>query len=90
MLDQIESVVRNLILLYCLIHFDDFQDIDIGLRSRNEELCEPVLQMFFNAKREIKKEIVSMLKYFLKPKCERREDIRRLSLMCSQKNIFGR
>lgn len=42
----------------------------------------------FNDKREIKKEIVSMLKYFLKAKCERREDIRRLSQICSQKKYF--
>jgi hypothetical protein len=40
--------LRKLMLIYRLVHFEDcIVDLDIGIKSRNRELCKPYLRLFY-------------------------------------------
>ena len=42
---------RKLMLIYRLLHFEDcVVDLDIGIKSRNRELCKPYLRLFYGTK----------------------------------------
>jgi hypothetical protein len=69
--------LRNLLLMYRLIHIKDpYKEIDIGLDGRDEELCKPLLQLFYTlgASEETQKEIEKALEYFLGVKNKRKYD----------------
>ena len=43
--------LRKSLLIYRLIHFDnEIKPIITGLEGRNDELCKPILQIFFGMK----------------------------------------
>lgn len=42
---------RKLMLIYRLLHYEDrIDDLDIGIKSRNRELCKPHLRLFYGTK----------------------------------------
>ncbi|HEX7179653.1 MAG TPA: hypothetical protein VF220_08005, partial [Nitrososphaeraceae archaeon] len=70
---------RKILLIYKLIHFKDtFVEVDIGLDGRDEELCKPLLQLFYalGASEEIQKEIEQTLQHFLNIKNKRKQNSR--------------
>jgi hypothetical protein len=76
LLDEIIDI-KKLILLYRMIHFKDpLKEVDVGLDGRDEELCKPISQLFYNlgASEEIQKEIDTTLQQFLKIKNNRKEN----------------
>jgi hypothetical protein len=67
--------LRKLLLMYRLIHIKDpYKEITIGLDGRDEELCKPILQLFYTlgASEETIKELESTLQYFLDTKNKRK------------------
>ena len=67
--------LRKLLLMYRLVHFKDpYKEISIGLDGRDEELCKPLLQLFYTlgASEETRKEIEQTLQYFLDIKNKRK------------------
>ena len=70
---------RKILLIYKLIHFKDpFVEVDIGLDGRDEELCKPLLQLFYalEASEETQKEIEQTLQHFLNIKNKRKKNSR--------------
>jgi len=70
---------RKILLIYKLIHFKDpFDEVDIGLDGRDEELCKPLLQLFYalEASEETQKEIEQTLQHFLNIKNKRKQNSR--------------
>jgi len=58
-------------LCYRLVHFKDLlPQIKTGLKNRDNELCKPLLQLFYGT--EALKEIIDTLKIFVKQPRERR------------------
>ena len=75
LLDEINDL-RKLLLMYRLIHFKDpLKEVDVGLDGRDEELCKPLLQLFYSlgASEQTQKELEETLKHFLDIKNERKE-----------------
>jgi hypothetical protein len=69
--------LRKLLLAYRLLHIKDpYKEIDIGLDGRDEELCKPLLQLFYTlgASQETQTEIEKTLQYFLNIKNDRKGD----------------
>jgi len=57
---------RKLMLCYRLIHYKDLlPEIETGLKNRDNELCKPLLQLFYNTK-ALKNEIIPTLEEFVK------------------------
>lgn len=76
LLDEIMDL-RKLMLMYRLIHYNDpLKEVDVGLDGRDEELCKPLLQLFYTlgASRVILEEIEETLQYFLNIKNEMKKD----------------
>jgi hypothetical protein len=52
LLEELKSF-RKEMLIYRLIHFKDpIEDIDVGLKGRNKELCKPTIQLFHGTQSE--------------------------------------
>lgn len=69
--------LRKLLLMYRLLHIKDpYKEIDIGLDGRDEELCKPLLQLFYTlgASEETQTDIEKTLQYFLDIKNDRKGD----------------
>ena len=67
--------LRKLLLTYRLVHIKDpYKEIDIGLDGRDEELCKPLLQLFYTlgASEETLRELGETLQYFLDIKNKRK------------------
>jgi hypothetical protein len=72
--DEMDDL-RKLLLMYRLIHIKDpYKEITIGLDGRDEELCKPLLQLFFTlgASYETLRELEETLQYFLDTKNKRK------------------
>jgi hypothetical protein len=75
-LDEMNHL-RKLLLAYRLLHFKDpYKEISIGLDGRDEELCKPLLQLFYTlgASEQTMAEIEKTLQYFLDTKNNRKND----------------
>lgn len=69
--------LRKLLIAYRLLHIKDpYIEIDIGLDGRDEELCKPLLQLFYTlgASEETQTEIEKTLQHFLDIKNDRKGD----------------
>lgn len=69
--------VRNTLLMFKLVHFKDpYREVDIGLDGRDEELCKPLLQLFFTlgASEETLRELEDTLQHFLNIKNTRKHN----------------
>jgi hypothetical protein len=63
---------RKLMLCYRLIHYKDLlPEIETGLKNRDNELCKPLLQLFYNTK-ALNKEIIPTLEIFVKQRRTRK------------------
>ena len=63
---------RKLMLCYRLIHYKDLlPEIETGLKNRDQELCKPLLQLFYGTE-ALKNEIISTLETFVKQRRTRR------------------
>jgi hypothetical protein len=63
---------RKLMLCYRLIHYKDLlPEIETGLKNRNQELCKPLLQLFYGTE-VLKNEIIPTLETFIKQRRTRR------------------
>jgi len=74
--DEMDDL-RKLLFMYRLIHIKDpYKEISIGLDGREEELCKPLLQLFYTlgATEETRREIEKALEYFLTVKNKRKND----------------
>ena len=72
--DEIDDL-RKLLLMYRLVHIKDpYKEISIGLDGRDEELCKPLLQLFYTlgASEETLRELELTLQYFLDTKNKRK------------------
>jgi hypothetical protein len=72
--DEINDL-RKLLLVYRLVHIKDpYKEISIGLDGRDEELCKPLLQLFYTlgATKETLNELEETLQYFLDIKNKRK------------------
>jgi len=72
--DEMDDL-RKLLFMYRLIHIKDpYKEIEIGLDGRDEELCKPLLQLFFTlgASEETLRELEETLQYFLDIKNKRK------------------
>jgi hypothetical protein len=84
--------LRKLLLMYRLVHAKDpFKEIDIGLDGRDEELCKPLLQLFYTlgASEETQREIEKALEYFLSVKNKRKNDSLEASIYPIIKNMVS-
>ena len=64
---------RKLMLCYRLVHYKDFvPDIETGLKNRDQELCKPLLQLFYGTK-VLETEIIPTLETFVKQRRSRKE-----------------
>jgi hypothetical protein len=75
-LDEINHL-RKILLMYRLIHIKDpYKEITVGLDGRDEELCKPLLQLFYTLEisEETRTEIERTLQYFLDIKNDRKGD----------------
>ena len=62
---------RKLMLCYRLIHYKDLlSNIETSLKNRDNELCKPLLQLFYGT--EVIKEIISTLEIFVKQRRTRK------------------
>jgi len=62
---------RKLMLCYRLVHYkDELPEIETCLKNRDNELCEPLLQLFYGT--EAIKEIIPALELFVKQRRDRR------------------
>ena len=60
-------------LCYRLVHYKDLlPDIETGLKNRDEELCKPLLQLFYGTK--ALKEIIPTFETFVKQRRTRKEN----------------
>jgi hypothetical protein len=69
--------LRKLLLAYRLLHIKDpYKEITVGLDGRDEELCKPLLQLFYTleATEQTRTEIEKTLQYFLDIKNNRKGD----------------
>jgi hypothetical protein len=69
--------IRKIQLIHKLIHHEDpLIEVDVGLDGRDEELCKPLLQLFFTlgASKETQKEIEETLQHFLNLKNKRKQN----------------
>jgi hypothetical protein len=74
LLDEINDL-RKLLLMYRLVHIKDpYKEINIGLDGRDEELCKPLLQLFYTleATEDTLSELESTLQHFLDIKNKRK------------------
>jgi len=63
---------RKLMLCYRLIHYKDLlPEIETGLKNRDNELCKPLLQLFYNTK-VLKNDIIPTLEEFVKQRRTRK------------------
>lgn len=72
--DEIDDL-RKLLLVYRLVHIKDpYEEITIGLDGRDEELCKPILQLFYTlgASKETLRELEETLQHFLDIKNKRK------------------
>lgn len=72
--DEINDL-RKLLIMYRLVHIKDpYKEISIGLDGRDEELCKPLLQLFYTlgASEETLKELEETLQSFLDTKNKRK------------------
>ena len=72
--DEINDL-RKLLLIYRLVHIKDpYKEISIGLDGRDEELCKPLLQLFYTlgTSEETLRELEETLQYFLDIKNKRK------------------
>jgi hypothetical protein len=72
--DEIDDL-RKLLLIYRLMHIKDpYKEISIGLDGRDEELCKPLLQLFYTlgASGETLRELEETLQSFLDIKNKRK------------------
>lgn len=66
LLEELKSF-RKEMLVYRLIHFKDpIEDIDVGLKGRNKELCKPTIQLFHGT--QLEQEISQALQKHLNAK----------------------
>lgn len=68
--------LRKLLFAYRLIHIKDpYKEIDTGLNGRDEELCKPLLQLFYTlgATDKLQKELETTLQHFIDIRNERKE-----------------
>jgi hypothetical protein len=64
---------RMLMLCYRLIHYRDLlSEIDTGLKNRDDELCKPLLQLFYG--NDALKEIIKTLEFFVNQRRERKSN----------------
>lgn len=62
---------RKLMLCYRLIHYnDELSNIETGLKNRDNELCKPLLQLFYGT--NALKEIIKTLEVFVNQRKERK------------------
>jgi hypothetical protein len=72
--DELNNL-KKLLIMYRLVHIKDpYKEISIGLDGRDEELCKPLLQLFYTlgASKETLKELEGTLQYFLDTKNKRK------------------
>jgi len=84
--------LRKLLLMYRLVHIKDpYKEIEIGLDGRDEELCKPLLQLFYTlgATEETQGEIEKALEYFLSIKNKRKNDSLEASIYPLVKNMVS-
>ncbi|HEX7179458.1 MAG TPA: hypothetical protein VF220_06995 [Nitrososphaeraceae archaeon] len=84
---------RKILLIYKLIHFKDpLVEVDIGLDGRDEELCKPLLQLFYalGASEETQKEIEQTLQHFLNIKNNRKQNSREALIYPIVANIISK
>ena len=84
--------LRKLLFLYRLVHIKDpYIEIDIGLDGRDEELCKPLLQLFYTlgASQETQREIEKALEYFLGVKNKRKNDSLEASIYSIVKSMIS-
>ena len=63
---------RKLMLCYRLIHYKDLlPEIETGLKNRDEELCKPLLQLFYGNE-SLKNDIIPTLEEFVKQRRTRK------------------
>jgi hypothetical protein len=63
---------RKLMLCYRLIHYQDMlPEIETGLKNRDNELCKPLLQLFYGTQ-SLEKEIIPTLEEFVKQRRTRK------------------
>jgi hypothetical protein len=75
-LDEMNHL-RKLLLAYRLLHIKDpYKEVNVGLDGRDEELCKPLLQLFYTlgASEETQRELETTLEYFLDIKNNRKGD----------------
>jgi hypothetical protein len=64
---------RKLLLCYRLIHYkDQLVEIETGLKNRDNELCKPLLQLFYGTK--ALQEIINSLEVFVNQRRERKSN----------------
>ena len=69
--------LRKILLIFKLIHYSDpLIEIDVGLDGRDEEVCKPLLQLFYSlgASKETQEELEQTLQYFLNIKNKRKQN----------------
>ena len=77
---------RKLMLCYRLVHYtDELPDIETGLKNRDNELCKPLLQLFY--KTEALQEIIGTLTIFVKQRKERKSNSRECCIISYNKTI---
>jgi hypothetical protein len=63
---------RKLMLCYRLVHYQDLlPNIETGLKNRDQELCKPLLQLFYGTE-ALKQEIIPALEDFVKQRRTRK------------------
>jgi len=75
LLDELRDL-RKLLLVYKLIHFNDpMSEVDVNLDGRDEELCKPSLELFFNlgASETRMKELEATFQHFIDVKNKRKK-----------------
>lgn len=78
LLDELMEL-RKILLIYKLIHYNDpLVEVDVGLDGRDEELCKPLLQLFYSlgASKETQDELEQTLYHFLNIKNKRKQNSR--------------
>jgi hypothetical protein len=89
--DEMDDI-RKLLMMYRLVHMKDpYKEIEIGLDGRDEELCKPLLQLFYTlgATEETQREIENALEYFLSVKNKRKNDSLEASIYPIVKNMVS-
>ena len=82
------SDFRKLMLCYRLVHYNELlPEIDTGLKNRDNELCNPILQLFYGT--QAINEIIPTLEIFVKQRRERRSNSLEAALYPIIKNIIN-